>query len=513
MSAQGLPQRKGNPKPTSETAGVGDFTTVFIANRGEIAVRVARTLRAMGLRSVAPYTEPDARAYHREVVDKAVPLSSYLDGEAILQAAKQEGAQALHPGYGFLSENASFAQRCAEEGIVFIGPSPQAITAMGDKLVAKQTMAAGGLPLVPGWSGPAEQVEEGARSVGFPLLVKAAAGGGGKGMRLVRHAQDLAEAVSRAQSEAKKAFGDERIFLERFIESPRHIEVQIFGDNHGNALCFGERECSLQRRYQKIVEEAPSAAVSPALRQRLVQAGIDAVRVLGYSGAGTVEFILDGDDNFYFLEVNTRLQVEHPVTEMVYGIDLVALQVAVAQGHPLSVPEAYLQPRGWAIEARIYAEDPDHGFLPSTGRLAVFQPPTGPSLRLDTGFRQGDEVSMHFDPMLAKLIAYGADREQARLQLLSGLRDFAVLGVTTNIPYLVRILNHQSFINSRFHTQFLEQNPELFARPSEPGREKLAAALAGAFPPSRKPGAPAAALSTASPGDAWSSLPAWRNNA
>lgn len=485
------------------------FTTVFIANRGEIAVRIARTLRALGIRSVAPYTEPDANAYHCEVVDKAVPVQSYLDGEAILRAAVREGAQALHPGYGFLSENAAFAERCAEAGLVFIGPSPQAITAMGDKLIAKQTMEKGGLPLVPGWSGRPEDVEEGARQVGFPLLVKAAAGGGGKGMRLVRHAEELQEAVHRAQSEARKAFGDERVFLERFIERPRHIEVQIFGDNHGNALCFGERECSLQRRYQKIVEEAPSAAVSPELRHRLVQAGVDAVKVLGYTGAGTVEFILDKDDNFYFLEVNTRLQVEHPVTEMVYGLDLVALQIAVAQGEPLEIPAAHLQPRGWAIEARIYAEDPDHGFLPSVGKLSVFQPPSGPSLRLDTGFREGDEVSIHFDPMLAKLIAYGADREQARLNLLAGLRDFAVLGVTTNIPYLVRILRHESFVRSQFHTQFLEANPELFEPCVSESKQRLAAALAGAF--ARPQGRVAASRNGAEGTTAWTQLNAWRS--
>jgi acetyl/propionyl-CoA carboxylase alpha subunit len=485
------------------------FHTVFIANRGEIAVRVARTLRALGIRSVAPFTEPDARALHRDVVDQAIPVSSYLDGEELLRAAKDSGAQAVHPGYGFLSENAAFAGRCAEEGLVFIGPSPEAITAMGDKLLAKETMARGGLPLVPGWSGPASEVAAGAQNVGYPLLVKAAAGGGGKGMRLVRRPEELAEAVQRAQGEARKAFGDERIFLERFIASPRHIEVQIFGDNHGNAVCFGERECSSQRRYQKIVEEAPSAVVEPDLRARLIQAGVNAVKVLGYSGAGTVEFILDQDGNFYFLEVNTRLQVEHPVTEMVYGVDLVALQIRVAEGHRLEIPEAHLQPRGWAIEARIYAEDPDNGFMPSVGRLEVFRPPAGPSLRLDTGFREGDEVSVHFDPMLAKVIAYGADREQARLQLLAGLRDFGVLGVTTNIPYLVRILRHPVFIASQIHTQLLEQEPALFARPDCAARSDLAAALAGAF------GSPpvARAESKAYPAeDVWSSLGAWRNN-
>lgn len=488
------------------------FSTVFIANRGEIAVRIAHTLRGMGIASVAPFTEPDRFAYHRRVVDQSVPVGSYLDGDALLEAAQAAGAQALHPGYGFLSENADFARKCAAAGIVFIGPSPEAITAMGDKLTAKETMKKAGLPLVPGWNGAADKVAEGAKSVGFPLLVKAAAGGGGKGMRLVRDPADLEQAVARARSESKKAFGDDRIFLERFVEEPRHIEVQIFGDEHGNALCFGERECSLQRRYQKIIEEAPSAAVSPELRQRLVLAGVEAVNALNYTGAGTVEFLLDKDDNFYFLEVNTRLQVEHPVTEMVYGLDLVALQIAVAQGEPLEVPAAHLQPRGWAIEARIYAEDPDNGFLPSVGKLGVFQPPTGPNLRLDTGFCEGDEVSIHFDPMLAKLIAYGANRELARKCLLTGLRDFAVLGVTTNIPYLVRILEHPNFVNGEFHTQFLETNPEYFERQVTEAHEHLAAGLAGAFSSASKTSETVSTSCSQTSGDVWSSLGSWRNS-
>lgn len=488
------------------------FSTVFIANRGEIAVRIAHTLRAMGIRSLAPYTEPDAHAYHREVVDRSVKVSSYLDSDALLAAAKAEGAQALHPGYGFLSENAGFARRCAEAGIVFIGPSPEAITAMGDKLTAKETMRQAGLPLVPGWNGPPEGVEDGAQSVGFPLLVKAAAGGGGKGMRLVRRPEELKEAVARAQSEAQKAFGDERVFLERFIESPRHIEVQIFGDSHGNAFCFGERECSLQRRYQKIVEEAPSAVVKPELRARLVQAGVDAVKALKYVGAGTVEFILDSSDNFYFLEVNTRLQVEHPVTEMVYGLDLVALGIRAAQGEALEIPKSFLQPRGWSIEARIYAEDPDNGFLPSVGKLSVFRAPEGPGLRLDTGFREGDDVSIHFDPMLAKLISYGATREEARGRLLAALRDFAVLGVTTNIPYLVRILQHPTFIESQFHTQFLEQNPEFFSKSVDPDKERLAAALAGAFVQKTPASVSSNGSAPSTRTQAWSTLPSWRNN-
>ena len=480
------------------------FDTVFIANRGEIAVRIASTLRSLGIRSVAPYTEPDSHAYHTEAVDLAVPISSYLDGAELIKLAKEHGAQAIHPGYGFLSENAPFCSACQEAGLEFIGPSPDAISKMGDKLVAKEQMTKAGLPMVPSWSGPPEQAVEGARSVGYPLLVKAAAGGGGKGMRLVP------QAIERARGEARKAFGDDSFFLEKFIENPRHIEVQIFGDKHGNALCFGERECSLQRRYQKIIEEAPSLAVSPELREKLVEAGVNAVKALDYTGAGTVEFILDSSDNFYFLEINTRLQVEHPVTELVYGVDLVALQVSVAQGEPLKLDQSFLKPRGWAIEARIYAEDPDNGFMPSVGTLEVFHPPTGHNLRLDTGFRQKDQVSIHFDPMLAKLIAYGPDREAARLGLLAGLKEFAVLGVTTNIPYLGRILAHQVFVEGDFHTQFLESCGDMFGPRRSRENQELALALAGAFGSKSRPQAQAEMKpATSSP---WQSLGDWKVN-
>lgn len=486
------------------------FDTVFIANRGEIAVRIADTLRSLGLRSVAPYTEPDSKALHRERVDCSVLVSSYLDGAELIQVALAQGAQALHPGYGFLSENAEFSKACTAAGLKFIGPGPEAIKAMGDKLTAKDTMAEAGLPMVPSWSGAPEDTAQGAAQVGYPLLVKAAAGGGGKGMRLVRSADELEDAVRRAQGEALKAFGDDRVFLERFIEEPRHIEVQIFGDEHGNAYCFGERECSLQRRYQKIVEEAPSIAVNPTLRARLVEAGINAVKALNYTGAGTVEFILDRSGEFYFLEVNTRLQVEHPVTEAVYGIDLVALQLAVAQGEELKLTPEFLSPRGWSIEARIYAEDPDNNFMPSTGRLGVFAPPNHPALRLDSGFRQGDEVSIHFDPMLAKLIAYGANREEARCHLLAGLRDFAVLGVTTNIAYLVRILEHESFQKGEFHTQFLESQRHLFEPQESAQRKELAAALAGAFAKAQ-PQERRVTNGHAKAASPWQTLGAWRN--
>jgi acetyl/propionyl-CoA carboxylase alpha subunit len=490
---------------------MGKFRSVFIANRGEIAVRVASTLRSLGIRSVAPFTPPDANSYHVEAVDKAVAVDSYLDGPALIQLALDNDCQALHPGYGFLSENADFCHLCQSAGIEFVGPSPEAISKMGDKLVAKDFMSQAGLPMVPSWNGAPEDVRAGAESVGLPLLVKAAAGGGGKGMRLVREIDELEEAVQRAKGEALKAFGDDRIFLERFIENPRHIEVQIFGDKHGNAVCFGERECSLQRRYQKIVEEAPSLAVDSRLRAKLVEAGVNAVKALNYIGAGTVEFILDSKGDFYFLEVNTRLQVEHPVTELVYGIDLVALQIKVAQGEALDLDPANLEPRGWSMETRIYAEDPDNGFMPSVGTLAVFHRPEGHNLRLDTGFRQGDEVSIHFDPMLAKLIAYGRTREEARLNLICGLKDFAVLGVTTNIPYLIRILAHETFIQGEFHTQFLESHTHLFGPKEDEGMRDLAGAIAGAFGAQQKPGRKNSRESTSEP-TPWQSLGSWRQS-
>ena len=483
------------------------FDTIFIANRGEIAVRIASTLRSLGIRSVAPYTEPDSQAYHAEVVDLAVKVGSYLDGDELIRVALENGAQALHPGYGFLSENADFARACDKAGLKFIGPSPEAIKAMGDKLISKKSMREAGLPTIPSWEGDPAKVKEGAESVGFPLLVKAAAGGGGKGMRLVRDPAELEESVQRAQGEALKAFGDDRFFLERFVEKPRHIEVQILGDEHGNAYCFGERECSLQRRYQKIIEEAPSLAVSPELRARLVEAGVNAVKALGYAGAGTVEFILDDQENFYFLEVNTRLQVEHPVTELVYGVDLVALQIRVAQGEELKIEPQYLSPRGWSLEARVYAEDPDNNFMPSVGTLAVFNKPESPFLRLDTGFRQGDEVSSHFDPMLAKLISYGPTRQEALGHLIAGLKNFAVLGVTTNIPYMLRVLQHDSFSTGAFHTQFLESESHLFEPSYDDSTRELVAGLASQFAKA-KPKESAGSRTEKHPSP-WQSLGAW----
>jgi len=451
---------------------------VLIANRGEIAVRITQTLQAMGLRVVAIYTPMDADALHVRVADEAWPLAgntlkeTYLNPAQIIQIAKQAGAQAIHPGYGFLSENAPFAQACADAGLVFIGPSPDVIEAMGDKIIAKQKMTEAGVPVVPGWTGEVSStkaIEKAAKSIGYPVLVKAAAGGGGKGMRLVSSPAELLSAVEGAAREAEKAFGDARVFIEKYIESPRHIEFQIFGDAHGHVIHLGERECSIQRRHQKIVEESPSPFVTPELREAMGQAAIQAAKTLGYTNAGTVEFIVAPDQTFYFLEVNTRLQVEHPVTECVTGLDLVRLQVEIAQGKPLPLTQSQISQRGHAIECRIYAEDPSNGFLPATGTLNVWNEPKGPGIRVDSGVEQGDSVGVHFDPMLAKLITWDSSRSQAIEKMSWALRRLAVLGVTTNTALLQGILDHPEFRQGETDTHFLQRlSPEsLISEPSE----------------------------------------------
>ncbi len=442
---------------------------ILIANRGEIAVRIASSLQQMGLTAVAVYSDVDKNALHTLVCDEAyplggqTPLESYLRQELILEIAKKHQIDAIHPGYGFLSENAGFARKCQEAGIVFIGPTPEVIQSMGDKILAKTAMKAAGVPMVPSFDPPAQVSQEeylkAAGEIGFPLLVKAAAGGGGKGMRLVSSADQLEEALQMAQGEAAKAFGDSRVFLERYVERPRHIEIQIFGDQHGNVVHLGERECSIQRRYQKIIEESPSPALTPELRSEMGEAACRGARALGYSNAGTVEFLLDDQGRFYFLEVNTRLQVEHPITELVYGYDLVKAQIAVARGEQLPFKQSEIQPRGWAMECRLYAENPDAGFLPCTGTLEVFRAPSGPWIRLDSGFKEGDEVSVFYDPMLAKLITYGSDREDARRRMVWALEHFVVLGVTNNLHFLARVLQQSEFVAGQTHTHFLQDYP------------------------------------------------------
>lgn len=444
------------------------FKKVLVANRGEIAVRVMQTLQEMGIATVALASDPDLEAEHVRVANEVIhlpgqkPAETYLQGDKILALAKERGVDAIHPGYGFLSENAGFAQACAEAGIVFIGPKPEVIRDMGDKIIAKNLMQQAGVPVVPGWSGDIEtnfsEIQKQADVVGYPLLVKAAAGGGGKGMRLVHAANELEAAFAAAAREAKSAFGDARVFLEKYITKPRHIEFQIFGDHRGNVVHLFERECSIQRRHQKIIEETPSPALTPDLRARMGEAAVKAAQVMGYTNAGTVEFILGEDGSFYFLEVNTRLQVEHPVTEMTVHQDLVRLQVMVAAGLPLPFTQADLVQDGHAIECRIYAEDPANHFMPGIGTLDFFRPPSGPSIRLDSGVREGSEVTVHYDPMLAKLIVWGKNRPAALEKMTWALSHFAILGVANNVAFLNAIINHPAFLTGAIHTHFLEEH-------------------------------------------------------
>ena len=440
------------------------FGKILIANRAEIALRVMRTCRELGIRTVAVYSEADRFAMHARAADEAVAIGpapareSYLNISAIIAAARVTGAEAIHPGYGFLSENAEFAEACAGAGIVFIGPSPAAIRLMGSKIAAKEAVAAAEVPTIPGYAGadqsPARLLRE-AKRIGFPVMIKAAAGGGGKGMRAVTHADDFAEALAAAQREALASFADAAVFLEKLVVRPRHIEFQILADAQGNTLHFGERDCSIQRRHQKIIEEAPSIALTPELRAEMGAAAVRAAESAHYTNAGTVEFMLDQTGRYYFLEMNTRLQVEHPVTEQVMGRDLVYWQIAIAAGEALPFAQADLAPRGHAIEVRLYAEDPVSG-LPAIGQVLAFAAPRGPGIRLDSGIEAGDAVSMYYDPMLAKLIVSAEDRPAAVARLRTTLDEMAVLGLTTNIPLLQQICADERFQRGETYTDFLD---------------------------------------------------------
>ncbi len=446
---------------------------VLVANRGEIACRVLRTCRAMGLGTVAVYSDADAHAPHVELADVAVRLGpppareSYLSIPAILEAAKATGADAIHPGYGFLSENAGFARAVVEAGLVFIGPSPMVIHLLGSKREAKLRAHAAGVPTVPGYTGEeqatATLVRE-AKAVGFPLLVKASAGGGGKGMRIVRSADELEHAIDAAKREAMSAFADDTLILERYVDRPRHVEIQILGDHHGTLVHLWERECSIQRRHQKVIEEAPSPALDPELRAAMGAAGVAVGKAVGYTSAGTVEFILGADRSFYFLEVNTRLQVEHPVTEMTTGLDLVREQLRIARGERLGYDRAPPQ-RGHAIEVRLYAEDAAAGWLPTTGTVAAFELPQAPGLRVDGGVRAGSEIGIHYDPMLAKVIAHAPTRTDAAGLLAWALERATLAGVTTNRDMLARTLRHPAFLAGEIDTHFLERHPEVVDAP------------------------------------------------
>ncbi|GGY30063.1 acetyl/propionyl-CoA carboxylase subuit alpha [Streptomyces omiyaensis] len=458
------------------------FDTVLVANRGEIAVRVIRTLRALGVRSVAVYSDADADARHVREADTAVRIGpapaseSYLSVPALLEAARRTGAQAVHPGYGFLAENAAFARACAGAGLVFIGPSAEAIALMGDKIRAKETVKAAGVPVVPGAADP--EIAEAARELGAPVLLKPSAGGGGKGMRLVRDLAVLDEEIAAARREARASFGDDTLLVERWIDRPRHIEIQVLADTHGNVVHLGERECSLQRRHQKIIEEAPSVLLDEETRAAMGAAAVEAARSCGYVGAGTVEFIVPGGDPsaYCFMEMNTRLQVEHPVTELVTGLDLVEWQLRVAAGEPLSFGQEDVRLDGWAVEARICAEDPSRGFLPSGGTVLALDEPAGDGVRTDSGLLEGSEVSSLYDPMLSKVIVHAKDRPTALRKLRGALAELTTLGVPTNAGFLRRLLAHPDVVSGAMDTGLVERDAESLVPRGVPDEVYAAAA-------------------------------------
>jgi acetyl-CoA carboxylase biotin carboxylase subunit len=489
---------------------------LLIANRGEIALRIIRACREMGIETVAVYSDADAAARHVRAADMAIRLGpapageSYLKIGAVIDAARAAGADAVHPGYGFLSERASFADACAGAGLIFVGPPADAIARMGSKIGARALMEAAGVPVVPGRT-PADQSDAGvaaaAADVGFPVLIKASAGGGGKGMRGARDARELAEAIPAARREAHAAFGDGTLYVERLIERPRHVEIQVFADDHGSAVHLFERECSVQRRHQKIIEESPSPALTAAVRDRMGRAAIAAATSAGYRNAGTIEFLLEGQGDaarFYFLEMNTRLQVEHAVTEQVTGTDLVRAQLLVAMGRPLPWTQADLRQRGHAIECRVYAEDPAAGFLPQAGPLRLYREPSAPGIRIDSGVEEGTDVPVQYDPMLAKLIASAESRDAAIARAAAALRAFPILGVRTNLAFLIRVLEHPAFRAGDLHTGFVAEHLEaLLQQPPASDAVLAAAAFARTAPAGPRPGAEVRVA------DPWTDLRGW----
>jgi 3-methylcrotonyl-CoA carboxylase alpha subunit len=490
------------------------FRKVLVANRGEIAVRVARTCRVLGIPTVAVFSEADRAARHVREADEAVAIgpaeaaSSYLSIDRILEAARATGADALHPGYGFLSQNGDFADAVRDEGLVFVGPPGDVHRRMGDRKAARRLMAAAGVPVLPGYDGDdqgdATLLAE-ARRIGWPVMLKPSRGGGGKGMRVVREEASFASALAASRREAKGAFGDETIVLERFVERPRHVEVQVLADGHGGVIHLGERECSIQRRHQKVVEETPSPALAPGPRQALCAAGLAAARAAGYVNAGTVEFLLSPDGRFSFLEMNTRLQVEHPVTEAVTGLDLVRLQLEVAAGRPLPLAQEDVAPRGHALECRLYAEDPWNDDLPSPGRVLHLALPEGPGIRVDSGLDAGSEVSVHYDPLLSKVVTWGRTREESVERMRDALRRTVVLGVATNLARLRAIVEHPAFAAGELHTGFIDEHlAELTPAPCPP---PLAIAAAAAALGRRGDGGRRAAKAVPDP---WASLGPWR---
>ncbi len=491
------------------------FSKVLIANRGEIALRIIRACRELGVRSVAVCSDADTHAPHVRAADEAVNIGpapsseSYLLGERIIAAALETGAEAIHPGYGFLSEREWFARAVRDAGLAFIGPPAEAIAAMGSKTAARQLAISAGVPIVPGTTEALRDVAEAAtvaEKFGYPVLLKAAAGGGGKGMRVVRESRELEAALDAARSEARKAFGDDAVYVEKFIEGPRHVEIQILADSHGTVLSLGERECSVQRRHQKMIEEAPSVAVSPALRKRMGDTAVAAARAAGYVNAGTCEFLLAPDGEFYFLEMNTRLQVEHPVTELVTGIDIVQWQIRIAAGERLVLPKD-LTPRGWAIECRITSEDPANGFLPSTGQIEYLHAPSGPGVRWDSGVETGSHVGLHYDPMLAKLIVWGATRAEAIERMRRALEELTIVGVESSREFHLQVMEDEEFRRGDIEIQWLERRlPSLVGAKPTPDAIRVAA-IAAVLLTDRDRGrrtSPNGGQSTvASGGDAW----------
>lgn len=467
---------------------MGKINKLLVANRGEIALRIMRSAREMGIKTVAVFSEADRNALHVRFADEAVCIGpppsseSYLKMDTLIEVARQTKADAIHPGYGFLSENEDFAHKVEKAGLIFVGPSAKSIELMGSKLAAKEAVAKFNVPLVPGTSEPIDDVTKArkiAKEIGYPILIKASAGGGGKGMRIVEHDGEFQEQMERAVSEATSAFGDGSVFIEKYVTQPRHIEFQIFGDKHGNVIHLFERECSIQRRHQKVVEEAPSAVLTPELRKAMGEAAVNVARSCDYYGAGTVEFILDEKLNFYFLEMNTRLQVEHPVTEMVTGIDLVKLQIRIAEGEKLPIAQNDLRLHGHAIEVRVYAEDPANNFLPDIGTLKTYQRPQGNGIRVDDGFEQGMSIPFYYDPMIAKLICHAETRELAMDKMIRAIEEYEITGVETTLGFCKYVMQHEAFRSGNFDTKFVEKyfKPEVLNAVPEPDETLLAAVL------------------------------------
>jgi acetyl-CoA carboxylase biotin carboxylase subunit len=491
---------------------------ILVANRGEIALRIMRSAREAGIQTVAVFSEADRKSLHVRYADEAVCIGpppsseSYLRIDKLLDAARQTGADAIHPGYGFLSENEMFAQRVEDAGLIFIGPSPKAIELMGSKLAAKAAVAAFNVPLVPGTAEPITDVAEAmaiAASIGYPVLIKASAGGGGKGMRVVENEASFGEQMERAISEATSAFGDGSVFIEKYVTSPRHIEFQIFGDKHGNVVHLFERECSIQRRHQKVVEEAPSSVLTPDKRKLMGEAAINAAKACGYYGAGTIEFILDDKLNFYFLEMNTRLQVEHPVTEAIIGLDLVQLQIKIAEGEKIPFEQEDLQMHGHAVEIRVYAEDPANNFLPDIGKLKTYKRPQGHGIRVDDGFEQGMDIPFYYDPMIAKLICHAETREAAIEKMIRAIQDYEITGLETTLGFCEFVMKHDAFRSGNFDTRFVEKyfTPAVLQPEHTHTEEAIVAILAGTLLKGNAPQVAEGALATAG-----APVSKWRKN-